>query len=192
VEPRATEPARMCFSRRLPVGISSHSAFTACTAFVLTSPTLLPPRHSVCAETPLVVPTRIMTAPIHGNYHECVDSPAGLTLVMTTDVTHSYYSKRAYTAQEPRLALLPDGLLHGKRVLDIGCNQGWVTCEIGMCLSSLACIASSLSYMRASTVVRSVHRCRRRPRRDTHLSSLEATSARLESPTAPNFRTFSS
>jgi 2-polyprenyl-3-methyl-5-hydroxy-6-metoxy-1,4-benzoquinol methylase len=42
----------------------------------------------------------------------------------------SYYSKRAYTAREPRLALLPGALLAGKRVLDVGCNQGWVTCEI--------------------------------------------------------------
>ncbi|KAF7980246.1 hypothetical protein HWV62_38975 [Athelia sp. TMB] len=31
---------------------------------------------------------------------------------------------------DPRLALLSDDLFTGKRVLDVGCNEGWVTCEI--------------------------------------------------------------
>ncbi|TDL19604.1 Bin3-domain-containing protein [Rickenella mellea] len=48
--------------------------------------------------------------PIHGNYR-------------------GYYTKRP-SAHDPRLSLLPDGLFSGKRVLDIGCNEGWVTCEI--------------------------------------------------------------
>lgn len=48
--------------------------------------------------------------PIHGNYH-------------------GYYSKRPSNA-DPRLALLPPSIFEGKRVLDIGCNEGWVTCEI--------------------------------------------------------------
>ncbi|KZT28080.1 Bin3-domain-containing protein [Neolentinus lepideus HHB14362 ss-1] len=48
--------------------------------------------------------------PVHGNYH-------------------GYYSKRSSSA-DPRLALLPPSIFEGKRVLDIGCNEGWVTCEI--------------------------------------------------------------
>lgn len=43
---------------------------------------------------------------------------------------YRYYSKRPFI-QDPRLALLPTEFFVGKRVLDIGCNEGWVTCEIG-------------------------------------------------------------
>ncbi len=32
---------------------------------------------------------------------------------------------------DPRLALLPADMFVGKRVLDVGCNEGYVTCEIG-------------------------------------------------------------
>ncbi|KAG1790661.1 Bicoid-interacting protein 3-domain-containing protein [Suillus plorans] len=49
--------------------------------------------------------------PVYGNYH-------------------GYYSKRPFI-QDPRLALLPAEFFVGKRVLDVGCNEGWVTCEIG-------------------------------------------------------------
>ncbi|OAX40621.1 Bin3-domain-containing protein [Rhizopogon vinicolor AM-OR11-026] len=49
--------------------------------------------------------------PIHGNYH-------------------GYYSKRPFT-RDPRLTLLPAEFFVGKRVLDVGCNEGWVACEIG-------------------------------------------------------------
>jgi 2-polyprenyl-3-methyl-5-hydroxy-6-metoxy-1,4-benzoquinol methylase len=41
-----------------------------------------------------------------------------------------YYSKRP-SIRDPRLALLPAEFFMGKRVLDVGCNEGWVTCEIG-------------------------------------------------------------
>ncbi|KZS97210.1 Bin3-domain-containing protein [Sistotremastrum niveocremeum HHB9708] len=51
-----------------------------------------------------------MSAPIHGNYH-------------------GYYIKRPST-HDPRLALLPPSFFANKHVLDIGCNEGWVTCEI--------------------------------------------------------------
>ncbi|KZT41542.1 Bin3-domain-containing protein [Sistotremastrum suecicum HHB10207 ss-3] len=51
-----------------------------------------------------------MSAPIHGNYH-------------------GYYIKRPST-HDPRLALLPPSFFASKHVLDIGCNEGWVTCEI--------------------------------------------------------------
>ncbi|KAG1837378.1 Bicoid-interacting protein 3-domain-containing protein, partial [Suillus subalutaceus] len=50
--------------------------------------------------------------PIYGNYHG------------------RYYSKRPFI-RDPRLALLPTEFFVGKRVLDVGCNEGWVTCEIG-------------------------------------------------------------
>jgi len=50
------------------------------------------------------------SVPIHGNYH-------------------GYYSKRP-SHRDPRLALLPQDFFKGKRVLDVGCNEGWVTCEI--------------------------------------------------------------
>ncbi|KAG7097630.1 hypothetical protein E1B28_004962 [Marasmius oreades] len=48
--------------------------------------------------------------PIHGNYH-------------------GYYTRRPFI-NDPRLALLPEDLFFGKRVLDVGCNEGWVTVEI--------------------------------------------------------------
>ncbi|TRM57437.1 Bicoid-interacting protein 3-domain-containing protein [Schizophyllum amplum] len=48
--------------------------------------------------------------PVHGNYH-------------------GYYLKRP-TRDDPRLALLPSALFPNARVLDVGCNEGWVTCEI--------------------------------------------------------------
>jgi hypothetical protein len=43
---------------------------------------------------------------------------------------YRYYSKRPFI-RDPRLALLPAEFFVGKRVLDVGCNEGWVTCEIG-------------------------------------------------------------
>ncbi|KAI6045978.1 Bicoid-interacting protein 3-domain-containing protein [Pisolithus marmoratus] len=49
--------------------------------------------------------------PVYGNYH-------------------GYYSKRP-SVRDPRLSLLPPSFFTGKTVLDIGCNEGWVTCEIG-------------------------------------------------------------
>ncbi|KAF8801089.1 Bin3-domain-containing protein [Phlegmacium glaucopus] len=56
--------------------------------------------------------------PIHGNYY-------------------GYYTKRPFVTDE-RLALLPLNLFQGARVLDVGCNEGWVTCEVaqarGACL----------------------------------------------------------
>ncbi|KAF8582530.1 Bin3-domain-containing protein [Ramaria rubella] len=48
--------------------------------------------------------------PIHGNYK-------------------GYYTKRPFV-NDPRLALLPSDFFRNSVVLDIGCNEGWVTCEI--------------------------------------------------------------
>ncbi|KAE9390316.1 Bin3-domain-containing protein [Gymnopus androsaceus JB14] len=42
---------------------------------------------------------------------------------------HGYYLKRP-SVNDPRLALLPENIFQGKCVLDIGCNEGFVTCEI--------------------------------------------------------------
>ncbi|KZV75121.1 Bin3-domain-containing protein [Peniophora sp. CONT] len=51
--------------------------------------------------------------PIYGNYHNY----------------HGYHYQRPGPS-DPRLALLPPDLLSDARVLDIGCNEGVVTCEI--------------------------------------------------------------
>ncbi|KAJ7089250.1 Bicoid-interacting protein 3-domain-containing protein [Mycena belliarum] len=50
------------------------------------------------------------SVPIHGNYH-------------------GYYAKRP-SVNDPRLELLPSSTFSDKRVLDVGCNEGWVSCEI--------------------------------------------------------------
>ncbi|KDN48298.1 hypothetical protein RSAG8_02890, partial [Rhizoctonia solani AG-8 WAC10335] len=41
-----------------------------------------------------------------------------------------YYTKRGNQTSDLRLKALSPNLFKGKRVLDIGCNEGWVTCEI--------------------------------------------------------------
>ncbi|KZO95038.1 Bin3-domain-containing protein [Calocera viscosa TUFC12733] len=48
--------------------------------------------------------------PLHGNYH-------------------GYY-KRPPISSDPRLALFPRSFFRHKRVLDVGCNEGYVTCEL--------------------------------------------------------------
>ncbi|TFY72937.1 hypothetical protein EVG20_g99 [Dentipellis fragilis] len=53
------------------------------------------------------------TVPAHGNYHNY----------------HGYLNHHP-GACDARLSLLPRELLLGARVLDIGCNEGWVSCEI--------------------------------------------------------------
>ncbi|KAM5531932.1 hypothetical protein V8D89_014402 [Ganoderma adspersum] len=60
--------------------------------------------------------TSKVNAPIYGNYH-------------------GYYNKRPF-ANDPRLALLPQVLFDGARVLDVGCNEGQVTCEIAQDLGA--------------------------------------------------------
>jgi hypothetical protein len=42
-----------------------------------------------------------------------------------------YYLTRRSAPQDERLALLPEHFFLGKVMLDIGCNEGWVTCEVG-------------------------------------------------------------
>ncbi|KAK2467616.1 hypothetical protein APHAL10511_000471 [Amanita phalloides] len=48
---------------------------------------------------------------------------------------HGYYSKRP-AANDARLSVLPKTLFSGATVLDIGCNEGWVTCEIAQRLGA--------------------------------------------------------
>ena len=67
-----------------------------------------------------------MPNPIFGNYHGYV-TPALLAAISDA---HRYYTKRPFR-RDPRLALLPTPFFVGKTVLDVGCNEGWVTCEIG-------------------------------------------------------------
>ncbi|KAI0065825.1 Bin3-domain-containing protein [Artomyces pyxidatus] len=55
------------------------------------------------------------TLPTHGNYHNYHG--------------RVYYNHHA-GPHDSRLALLPPELLAGARVLDIGCNEGWVSCEV--------------------------------------------------------------
>ena len=72
-----------------------------------------------------------MSAPVHGNYHGLV-SPAILAIVLIP--FKRYYTKRP-SLNDPRLKLLTDqdpDFFSGKTVLDVGCNEGWVTCEIGI------------------------------------------------------------
>ncbi|GAB1522288.1 hypothetical protein RhiTH_005402 [Rhizoctonia solani] len=44
-----------------------------------------------------------------------------------------YYKKRGNRTSDPRLKVLPPSIFKDKRVLDVGCNEGWVTCEIALC-----------------------------------------------------------
>jgi hypothetical protein len=68
--------------------------------------------------------------PIYGNYHGFV-----FLLFSFNHINNivRYYIKRPFVTDE-RLALLPLNLFQGARVLDVGCNEGWVTCEIGRCI----------------------------------------------------------
>jgi len=51
-------------------------------------------------------------------------------VIKFTQLSDSYYSKRPF-ASDSRLGALPKDIFCGATVLDIGCNEGWVTCEIG-------------------------------------------------------------
>ena len=51
-------------------------------------------------------------------------------LISSPNNVDRYYTKRPFLTDE-RLTLLPLNLFQGARVLDVGCNEGWVTCEVG-------------------------------------------------------------
>lgn len=79
----------------------------------------------------------VNTPPIHGNYH-------------------GYSSKRP-SIKDPRLALLPPNFFTDARVLDIGCNEGWVTCEIAQSWSARKVVGVDID----DTLVRAAWRRRR-------------------------------
>lgn len=55
-----------------------------------------------------------------------------ISLIYDTELSpDSYYLKRP-AFRDARLSLLPKNVFESARVLDVGCNEGWVTCEIGM------------------------------------------------------------
>ncbi|KAK7037992.1 Bin3-type SAM domain-containing protein [Favolaschia claudopus] len=76
-------------------------------------------------------------APIHGNYH-------------------GYYAKRP-SVNDPRLELLPPGTFKGKCVLDVGCNEGWVSCEIAQSHGALKVVGVDID----DSLVRAAWRRRR-------------------------------
>jgi hypothetical protein len=49
-------------------------------------------------------------------------------LIITYFLRYRYHHPGGH---DTRLALLPHDLLADARVLDVGCNEGWVSCEIG-------------------------------------------------------------
>ncbi|KAI9458002.1 Bicoid-interacting protein 3-domain-containing protein [Lactarius psammicola] len=67
-----------------------------------------------------------------------------MTSVSSDIPTHgNYHNYHGYLYHHPgghdsRLALLPHDLLANARVLDVGCNEGWVSCEIGASFTSLS------------------------------------------------------
>ncbi|KAJ7255300.1 Bicoid-interacting protein 3-domain-containing protein [Mycena rebaudengoi] len=79
--------------------------------------------------------------PIHGNYH-------------------GYYLKRP-SVNDPRLELLPPGTFAGKRVLDVGCNEGWVSCEIAQSHDALKVVGVDID----NALVRAAWRRRRATRK---------------------------
>lgn len=78
-----------------------------------------------------------------------------------------YYTKRRFNqdpyAGDDRLALIPKEWMEDKRVLDVGCNVGKVTIEIGEeCLAPLLVLRLSPPKHPRSPELRSVSRHRRR------------------------------
>lgn len=69
---------------------------------------------------------------IVGNQYDLVFSLSNSLTAFA--IMGSYYTKRSFV-HDPRLSLLPKELFRRTRVLDVGCNEGWVTCEIGVSLA---------------------------------------------------------
>lgn len=57
----------------------------------------------------------------------------GNTLTGCLSSGGSYHSTRFAnpTSVDPRVSLFPFEFFKGKRVLDVGCNEGWLTVDIG-------------------------------------------------------------
>jgi 7SK snRNA methylphosphate capping enzyme len=84
--------------------------------------------------------------PTHGNYHNYHGYDLLFTQIPASDLIQSYrflrYRYHHPGGHDTRLALLPHDLLADARVLDVGCNEGWVSCEIGAFFTSfsVACV----------------------------------------------------
>lgn len=70
--------------------------------------------------------------PTHGNYHNY----HGYTTLLRAHPCAKLTAFQRYRYHRPgghdsRVALLPPELLANARVLDVGCNEGWVSCELG-------------------------------------------------------------
>ncbi|KAH9959527.1 S-adenosyl-L-methionine-dependent methyltransferase [Lactifluus volemus] len=96
--------------------------------------------------------------PTHGNYHNY----------------HGYLYKHP-GGSDSRLALLPRELLANARVLDVGCNEGWVSCEMAQSRAARRVIGVDID----SALVRMAWRRRRT------LWSHQAPLSELSSPYAP-------
>ena len=108
-----------------------------------------------------------MSVPIYGNYYGFV-IPLLSDTILNILITCRYYTKRPFVTDE-RLSLLPLNLFQGARVLDVGCNEGWVTCEVGEYTTTvLFHVITSVN----SAVSRRPSRPRGRYRRYSHTSCL--------------------
>lgn len=89
------------------------------------------------------------------------DHLGGRSLTGTSSIGNSYHSMRypSPTSVDPRLSFLPPDLFKGKRVLDIGCNEGWLTVDIGEFVLPIQGPSSDIDI---STKIRASegHRCR--------------------------------
>ncbi|KAI0356459.1 Bin3-domain-containing protein [Trametes cingulata] len=93
--------------------------------------------------------SRTAGVPVHGNYH-------------------GYYNKRPFS-HDPRLGLLPGSLFSGRRVLDVGCNEGWVTCEIAQRLGAQRVVGVDID----DTLVRAAWKHRRSVWSQQHPATVE-------------------
>ncbi len=59
---------------------------------------------------------------------------------------HYYHSRSPTHSLDPRLSLLPCSLFTSKRVLDIGCNDGTVTLQVGAVLQPREVVGVDLDY----------------------------------------------
>ena len=119
--------------------------------------------------------------PIYGNYHGSVFTNISIDLIVITDIILRlrYYTKRPIN-RDPRLALVPKDIFQNARVLDIGCNEGVVTCEVGkrVHISRRSELDASSSII-ISSKTRRQRSHRRRHRRQPRPFSMEAATHSL-------------
>ena len=84
--------------------------------------------------TTTTVLSTIQTHGNHHNYHGYVIP----TLPGTNYNISTRYRYHHPGGHDSRLVLLPRDFLANARVLDVGCNEGWVSCEIGTSFASHA------------------------------------------------------